>query len=154
MSCGKCGNRFTRSEVEVNSQDSVSVTVCMLCGWRKYGASRTAEFRDIPVEKVRGYVADTRRKTVPVRWPILELKIVVRSVCAVVECETPITPRNKSGLCTNCIQAQNQWMRSLHLTPPPFVAHPAETGRVMRNPVKSGARDYKEATCVIPNKAA
>jgi hypothetical protein len=143
---GKCGNKFVRQEVEVNRIDAVAVTVCMICGWRKYGASRSAETRDFPVENVRGYVTDTRRKTVPTSWPTLDLNIVVRSVCAVVGCDTPIIPRNKSGLCKQCASAQKQWVASLHTTPQPFVVHPGEPGRVMRNPVKSGARDYKEAS--------
>ena len=129
------------------------VTACMLCGWRKYGATRSevgasldTPYQEIPVETVRGYVVDSRRKTIPTRWPVSDLNIIVRSACAVVGCDTPITPRNKCGLCKKCASKQLQWVASLHRTPPPFVAHPEEPGRIMRNPVKSGARYHQEAS--------
>ena len=151
--CGKCGNRFLRNEVEVNSCDAVMVMACMLCGWRKYGAIRSevgasldSPYQEIPVETVRGYVVDTRQKNRPTNtFPLPELNIIVRSVCAVTGCDTPITPRNQSGFCKKCASKHNQWVASLHRTPPPFVIHP-DTGRVVINPVKSGARYHQEAS--------
>lgn len=62
ITCGKCGNKYLRHDVEVNALDTVVVQICGLCGWRKYGAARIAPSRNIPLASVKGYTQRYEKK--------------------------------------------------------------------------------------------
>ncbi len=133
MSCGKCGNKFTRQEVEVNSLDAVMVTVCMLCGWRKYGASRSevgALYRQIPVAEVKYHGTYVRAPYQP-RAPRQTRP------CRVDGCRGVCVNYSESGLCSPCRRRQSRWKNGLRTEPAPFVAHPTKPAMMIHNPERS-----------------
>ena len=135
----KCDNQIMIGDGDLYVQEQV--VSCILCGWRISRPVLTPAVREIPIEGVKGMVVDTRSNTVRPTFTGSLPQITVGWECAVDGCGTRIDKRrNLSGLCKLCFVAWENWQRGKRTTPPPFIAHPYQKGKIQRNPAARSHR--------------